>query len=79
MWPACSPSCRSPGSTPFPYNARAKPIERFFGTLELGFGKRFTTYCGNKPDNRPEVLQSHLDKGEAPDAGRVFPALLRVA
>lgn len=50
-----------------PYHGQSKPIERFFGTLEERFSKTaYSTYCGNKPENRPEDLQKHLDAGEAP-------------
>lgn len=49
-----------------PYNAKAKPVERFFGTFESGFGRLFPTYCGNKPDDRPASLEKLLDKGPVP-------------
>ncbi|HUO07071.1 MAG TPA: Mu transposase C-terminal domain-containing protein [Phycisphaerae bacterium] len=48
------------------YHGQSKPCERFFGTLEGRFGKTWPTYCGNKPENRPEGLQDRLDKGQAP-------------
>lgn len=39
-----------------PYNAKAKgQLERWFGTMERDFGKRWETYCG--ADMAPEVLQ----------------------
>lgn len=50
-----------------PYNAKGKGIiERFFGTLERDFGKRFPSYCGADMD--PEALQKLLKRvkrGEA--------------
>lgn len=49
-----------------PYHGQSKPIERFFGTLEGQFGKLWDSYCGNKPENRPEGLQGRLDAGKAP-------------
>jgi hypothetical protein len=48
------------------YHGQSKPIERWFGTVEDRFGKGWDTYCGNKPENRPEDLQRQLDKGKAP-------------
>jgi hypothetical protein len=48
------------------YHGQSKPIERFFGTMEDRFGKTLDTYCGNKPENKPEDLQRQLDKGKAP-------------
>jgi hypothetical protein len=48
------------------YHGQSKPCERFFGTLESRFGKLWPTYCGNKPENRPEGLQDRLDRGQAP-------------
>jgi transposase InsO family protein len=50
-----------------PYHGQSKPIERFFGTLEDRFGKRWPTYCGNKPENKPENLEDRLKRGMAPD------------
>jgi len=40
-----------------PYNAKAKPIERIFGTLE-GYCKHLHSYIGNDPKKRPE----HMNK-----------------
>lgn len=48
------------------YHGASKPIERFFGTMEGKFGKRWPTYCGNKPANRPEGLEERVEKGMAP-------------
>lgn len=44
-----------------PYNARAKPIERWFRTIEEQFCRSIPGWCGNKPDNRPEKLQEKLN------------------
>ena len=48
------------------YHGQSKPIERFFGTLEDHFGRTWPTYCGNKPDNKPEILPQQLAGGAAP-------------
>jgi hypothetical protein len=48
------------------YHGQSKVIERFFGTLEDRFGRTWETYCGNKPENRPEDFQQKLDRGLAP-------------
>lgn len=40
-----------------PYNARAKPIERMFGTFEDNFGKLYPSYAGSNAKNRPEDLK----------------------
>lgn len=37
-----------------PKNARAKPIERFFDTFKEHYSKSVESYCGGKPDERPE-------------------------
>ena len=49
-----------------PYNARGKPIERFFGIFEESFGRLTYTYCGNTPQNRPEHLDYRLEAGPVP-------------
>lgn len=49
-----------------PYHGQSKPIERFFGTFEDRFGKRWLTYCGRSPEHKPEGLQDRLDAGKAP-------------
>jgi len=48
-----------------PFNAKAKPVERFFGTYEDQFGRLTHSYCGNKPENKPHHLAERLKKGEA--------------
>jgi putative transposase len=40
-----------------PYNAKAKPVERFFLTFERSFGTRWPSFCGHGHD--PETL-NHL-------------------
>jgi len=40
-----------------PYNAKAKPIERTFGTFEDQFGKLHNTYAGCNAKARPESLK----------------------
>lgn len=40
-----------------PFNARAKPIERLFNTIENDFGKFYPSYAGNNAKNRPENLK----------------------
>jgi putative transposase len=53
------------GITPMfalPYNARAKPVERFFLTMEDQFGTRWPSYCGRKHD--PETLKALLARYE---------------
>lgn len=47
-----------------PYNARSKPTERFFRTLEDRFVKLFPTYCGNKPEKKPDYLKQRLQDGD---------------
>lgn len=46
--------------TSLPYNARAKNIERFFGTLHARFDLLFPTYCGNSPSHRPQECEALL-------------------
>ncbi len=40
-----------------PYNAKAKPIERLFGTLEQRYCKHLSSYIGNDPKKRPEKMK----------------------
>src|SRR5205823_4569549 len=47
------------------FNAKAKPVERFFGTYEGQFGKLEHTYCGRNPQEKPEHLEDRLERGEA--------------
>ena len=41
-----------------PFNAKAKPIERFFGTLEYSALIFLTSYVGANPKRRPDRLQT---------------------
>jgi len=57
-----------------PYNAQAKPIERFFGTLERDFVQELPGWCAAKPDLRPvDILKAQVHrhqrwlKGEVED------------
>ena len=43
-----------------PYNAKAKPIERFFDTFDRQCIKAFETYCGKDIPRRPADLQNML-------------------
>ncbi len=49
-----------------PYNARAKPIERAFRTVCDRFSRLWPSYCGNKPENRPEGLAALIKAGKLP-------------
>lgn len=40
-----------------PYNAKAKPIERTFRTLEERYCKHLPSYIGNDPKKRPEKMK----------------------
>lgn len=40
-----------------PYHGQAKPVERFFRTLEERFGKMFPTYTGRDAKQRPEQMR----------------------
>lgn len=52
-----------------PYNARAKVIENWFGrALSQHFDKNWATYCGPKPEERPERLKG-ASAAEAGQAG----------
>jgi putative transposase len=48
------------------HNAKAKPVERFFGTLCARFSKLWPTYCGRNPEEKPENLPDQLARGNAP-------------
>ena len=45
------------------FNARAKPIERVWRTIEDEFISKMPGYCGNKPDARPDTLAFDMKKG----------------
>ena len=49
-----------------PYNAQAKPIERFFGTLERDFVQELPGWCGSKLALRPvDILKEQVRKHQA--------------
>jgi hypothetical protein len=48
-----------------PYNAKSKPIERFFRTFEDQFVRTIPTYCGRNPETRPEDLTKYLQTEQA--------------
>lgn len=52
-----------------PYNAKAKPIERLFRTLEEKYCKHLPSYIGNNPKKRPE----HMNKVNAKLRGIAMP------
>jgi len=45
-------------------NAKAKPIERFFGTLKNNLSRLDVSFCGGNITERPENLNKILKKGE---------------
>jgi transposase InsO family protein len=47
-----------------PYSPWSKGVvERWFGTMHGQFARTFETYCGNRPDRRPEHLNKLLTDG----------------
>ncbi len=40
-----------------PYHGQAKTCERFFGTMEMQFGRMWPTYCGKDAKQRPECMR----------------------
>lgn len=50
------------------YHGWAKPVERFFRTLEERYCRQLRGYCGGKPEDRPEnfdrALRHWVEKGE---------------
>jgi transposase InsO family protein len=49
-----------------PYHGQSKPIERFHRTVKDRFCKLYETYCGGKPEERPENCFTLLRDGKAP-------------
>ncbi|MGN0674518.1 MAG: Mu transposase C-terminal domain-containing protein [Oscillospiraceae bacterium] len=49
-------------TTALPYHGQSKPVERFFETLENGFGKFCYGYAGNDAKNRPDYLRKLPDE-----------------
>lgn len=39
------------------YHGQAKTVERFFGTMEMQFGRMWPTYCGKDAKQRPECMR----------------------
>lgn len=52
-------------------NAKAKPIERTFGTLKGQLSRLFETFCGGNVLERPESLKYTLKKGNIPLDGEL--------
>ena len=50
--------------TATPYHWQAKPVERFFRTLEERFGKMFYSYAGNDAKKRPEHMAKTIKRLE---------------
>ena len=49
-----------------PYNPQAKPIERFFGTLERDFIQDLPGWCGSKTELRPvDILKDQVREHQA--------------
>lgn len=63
-----------------PKNARAKPIERFFYTFKEHYSKSLESYCGGRPDERPNECQNLIkDKKLITDAElrKILPVFIR--
>ncbi len=52
-------------------NAKAKPIERTFGTVKGQISRLFETFCGGNVTERPESLKYTLKKGRIPLDGQL--------
>lgn len=52
-------------------NAKAKPIERTFGTFKGQISRLFETFCGGNVLERPESLKHTLKKGNVPLDGQL--------
>lgn len=50
----------------WPFRGQSKPIERWFGTMEMRFAKTWDSYCGRSPAEKPEDLSRRLEAGQAP-------------
>ena len=48
-----------------PYNAKAKPVERWFDTQDKQFTKTIPTYCGKDSARKPESLNDYLKSDRA--------------
>jgi hypothetical protein len=60
-----------------PYNARSKPVERWFGFLESRFSPLWGTYCANNPQKRSDLCKEILTERphEAPPLDQVAEAI----
>jgi hypothetical protein len=52
------------------YNAKEKPIERFFRTVSEWEKNTFDEYCGSGPESRPERLKQMFSRQQAFEQGR---------
>jgi hypothetical protein len=52
------------------YNAKEKPVERFFRTLSEWEKNTFDEYCGSGPVSRPERLKRMFSQHQAFERGR---------
>jgi putative transposase len=48
------------------YHGQSKPIERWFGTVDARFSKRYDTYCGKDTADKPDDLNRKVESGQAP-------------
>ena len=53
------------------YHGQSKPIERQFRSVCDRFAKTFDTYCGNKPQTKPDDLARQMGLGKAPTLDEV--------
>lgn len=56
-------------------NAKAKPIERKFGTFKNHFSRAIETFCGGTVIERPESLKWTLKQGKLPTDLQIKAAL----
>jgi hypothetical protein len=52
------------------YNAKEKPVERFFRTVSEWEKNTFDEYCGSGPESRPERLKQMFSQHQAYERGR---------
>ena len=57
------------------FNAQAKPVERWFGSMAEGVSKLFWSYCGRSPAERPEELKDRLSSRQLPTGDEIADAL----
>ncbi|HUX03062.1 MAG TPA: Mu transposase C-terminal domain-containing protein [Phycisphaerae bacterium] len=62
------------------FNAKAKPIERFYGTMSSQFDRQFLTWRGNSIPNRPEkmgqLMKAYREQNLLPTAADLEAALI---